>query len=126
MATPVKTAQGTWRVQIEVRGVRESTTVPTRREALEWAQRRTIALRDAAKTPAGQRTTLLQVLRKYADEVSPAKRGNAKELIRLRAFEQPGKHPLPLAMPIASVTTAHLIAWRDARLAPRMPGRCRM
>lgn len=116
MAEPKKTAQGTWRILVEVRGVRDSKTLPTRREAIEWRDRRVIELRQAAAAPAvpaGEKTTLLQVLRRYADEVSPAKRGNAKELVRLRAFEH---HPLPVATPISKLTTADLAAWRDARL----------
>jgi integrase len=113
MATPKKTAQGTWRIQIEVGGQRDGATLPTKREATEWAQRRVLELRHQAATPAGQRKTLLDALRRYADEVTPAKRGNAKERIRLTAFE---RQPLPLAKPLASVTTADLAAWRDARL----------
>ncbi|KAB7548833.1 hypothetical protein ET532_024640 [Verminephrobacter sp. Larva24] len=31
MATPVKTAQGTWRIQIEVKGLRDSATLPPAR-----------------------------------------------------------------------------------------------
>ena len=116
MAEPKKTAQGTWRILVEVRGVRDSKTLPTRREAIEWRDRRVIELRQAAAAPAvpeGEKTTLLQVLRRYADEVSPAKRGNAKELVRVRAGEH---HPLPVATPISKLTTADLAAWRDSRL----------
>lgn len=113
MATPHKTAQGTWRIQVEVRGQRDSGTFPTKREATEWGQRRVLELRHQATTPAGERKTLLDALRRYADEVTPAKRGNAKESIRLAAFE---RQPLPLHKPMASITTADLAAWRDARL----------
>ena len=111
MATPVKTAQGTWRVQLEIKGTRDSATLPTKREAIEWAQRRTLELRDSR--PVGQRTTLLAVLRQYAEEVSPNKRGNSKEAIRLKAFES---QPLPLSKPISEVQPTDLSAWRDARL----------
>lgn len=111
MATPVKTAQGKWRVQLEIKGVRDSATFPTKREATEWAQRRTLELRDSR--PVGQRKTLVEVLRQYALEVSPNKRGNSKEIIRLSAFE---RQPLPLQKPIAEVTPVDLSAWRDARL----------
>lgn len=119
MADPKKTAQGTWRVFVEVRGLRDSKTLPTKREAVEWRDRRTMELRHQATTPAGQRKTLRDVLRRYADEVTPAKRGNAKEAIRLSAFE---RHALPIDQPIASLTTAHLAAWRDARLAVNARG----
>jgi integrase len=111
MATPVKTAQGTWRIQIEIKGVRDSATFATKREAVDWGQRRTLELRDSR--PAGQRTTLLAVFRRYAEEVSPSKRGNNKEAIRLKAFES---QPLPLSKPISDVQPSDLSTWRDARL----------
>lgn len=119
MATPKKTAQGTWRVFVEVRGVRDSITLPTKREATEWAQRRVLELRHQATASPGERKTLRDVLRRYAEEVTPAKRGNAKEAIRLAAFE---RHALPIDQPIASLTTAHLAVWRDARLAVNARG----
>lgn len=113
MAEPKKTAQGTWRIIIEVRGQRDSKTLPTRREAVEWGQRRVVELRQVAATPAADRHTLRQVLHRYADEVTPTKRGNAKESLRLRAFE---RQLLPLDAPISKLTTADLAAWRDDRL----------
>jgi integrase len=119
MATPRKTAQGTWRIIIEARGQRDSKTLPTRREAVEWGQRRVLELRHQADTPEGQRKTLLDALRRYAEEVTPPKRGNAKEAIRLQAFE---RQALPLAKPMASITPADLAAWRDARLAVNARG----
>jgi len=111
MATPTKTAQGTWRIQIEIKGVRDSATFTTKREAVDWGQRRTLELRDSR--PAGQKTTLREVMRRYATEVSPGKRGKHWELVRLQAFES---HPLPLDKPISELTPVHLSAWRDARM----------
>lgn len=119
MATPRKTAQGTWRVQIEVKGVRESHTAPTRREAVEWAARRATEIRAMATGKAGTVKTLQDALRRYADEVSPTKRGNDKEIIRLAAFERQG---LPLRVTLDNLTTADLVAWRDARLAVNARG----
>jgi integrase len=117
MATPKKTAQGTWRVQLEIGGVRESETFKTKREADEWNARRTLELRSAAKASPGANKTLLDTFRRYADEVSPNKKGNTKELIRLRAFEDPETHPhLPLRKLIGDVTSDDIGKWRDARL----------
>lgn len=115
MATPRKTAQGTWRIQIEVRGVRDGITLPTKREATEWAQRRAIELRTVSTQRPGSDKKLLHALRRYADEVSPTKRGNSKEQIRLMAFE---KHPLlPVSKVVREITTADMALWRDARLS---------
>lgn len=119
MAEPKKTAQGTWRVQIEIRGVRDSHTAPTKREASEWAARRATEIRAAKAGRAGSVETLRTALRKYAQEVSPTKRGEAKEVIRLAAFE---RQRLPVDRPLAALTVDDLIAWRDSRLAVNARG----
>lgn len=117
MATPKKTAQGTWRVQIEIGGVRDSGTFDTKREADEWNARRTLELKADGKAGPGARKTLLDTLRRYADEVTPKKRGKAKELIRLMAFEDTEKHKhLPLKKLLKDVTSDDLGKWRDHRL----------
>lgn len=119
MATPVKTAQGTWRVQIEVRGQRDSHTALTKREAAEWAARRRIELLAVATGQVGTLRTLRDALRQYAREVTPDKRGWAKETIRLAAFE---RQALPLDKRLADVVPADIAAWRDARLAVNARG----
>lgn len=119
MATAKKTAQGTWRVQIEIKGVRDSGTFPTKRDADAWAARRATELRAMATGQAGSVKTLLDALRRYAEEVSPTKRGESKEVIRLKAFE---RQALPLRKVLSEVTTADLAAWRDSRLAVNARG----
>ena len=119
MATPKKTAQGTWRVQIEVRGVRESFTGPTKRDASDWAARRATEIRAMASGKAGTVKTLKQALDRYAEEVSPTKRGEAKEIIRLEAFK---KQALPINRKLSDLTTADLVSWRDSRLAVNARG----
>lgn len=114
MATPKPTAAGTWRVQIEVRGQRDSATRPTKREVLEWAARRKVELLAMAGGRAGDVKTLGDALGRYASEVSPTKRGELKEVIRIKAFE---RHPLfPGRRLLSDLTPAHLADWRDARL----------
>lgn len=121
MATPKKTAQGTWRVQLEIGGIRDSGTFDTKREADEWNARRTIELRTERKGGPGANRTLLELFREYADKVTPKKRGNDKELIRLKAFEDPAVHPLPLKKRVQDVTSEELGRWRDARMAKNQP-----
>lgn len=114
MATPIKTAQGTWRIQIEVRGQRDSGTFPTKREASEWAARRSTEMRAMATGQAAQIKTLADALHRYAEEVTPHKRGWSKELIRLKAFE---KQPMfPARRLLADITPPMIADWRDARL----------
>lgn len=114
MATPIKTAQGTWRIQIEVRGQRDGGTFPTKREASEWAARRSTEIRAMATGQAAQIKTLADALHRYAEEVTPHKRGWSKELIRLKAFE---KQPMfPARRLLADITPPMIADWRDARL----------
>lgn len=114
MATPIKTAKGTWRIQIEVKGQRDGATLPTKREATEWAAQRTAQLLAVATGRAGEVKTLAQALVRYGEEVSSVKRGWSKELIRLRAFV--GQPKFPGKRLLAELTPADIVEWRDARL----------
>jgi len=110
MATPVKTAQGNWRIQLEIDGKRVSKTLPTRKEVVAWA------LSAEGKIRSGPRSTrtLADALDRYAEEVSEHHRGWAKEQIRLRAFL---KHPsFPGKVFLDELKPDHIAAWRDARL----------
>lgn len=109
MATPVKTAQGTWRIQVEIAGKRKSKTLPTRREAVAWSLTAEHDMRSAGTTK-----TLAQALTKYSEEVSEHHRGWAKEQVRLKAFvKQPG---FPGKMPMGAIKPTDIAAWRDLRL----------
>lgn len=116
VATPKKTATGRWWVQIEIAGQRESGTFDTKREADAWAQRRATELRTAKTAQPGDVKTLRDALRRYAQEVSPTKRGESKEIIRLAAFEKPPHGAMPIAKRLTAITPGDLAAWRDARL----------
>lgn len=111
MASIQKTAKG-YRVQIKKLGVRDSETFPTRREAVEWAAKRELEITAQATKPLGEQHTLRDALRKYAEEVSPTKRGARWEEVRLAAFES---YKLPLDTPIGRVTAQHIADFRDAR-----------
>jgi len=120
MATPKKTAAGTWRIQFEVRGQREAGTFATSRDAKEWAARRKAELLAVASGRAGEVKTLQDALERYGREVSPTKRGELKEQLRLRAFAQ---HPaFPARRRLSELLPEHLAAWRDARLAVNARG----
>lgn len=112
MASIQKTAKG-YRAQIKLQGVRDSKVFPTKREAIEWANRRETEIRDSKTTPLGEQHTLRDALRKYGNEVSPTKRGERWEQIRLAAFED---YPLPLDAKIADITASDIAAFRDFRM----------
>lgn len=119
MASIQKTEKG-YRVQVKVvvpgrdKPVRDSETFPTRREAVEWGARREAEIKSEATMPLGEQYTLRQALRKYAEEVSPTKRGERWEAVRLAAFEG---YQLPLDTQIARVTAQHIATFRDSRRA---------
>lgn len=113
MASIQQTAKG-YRAQVFVRGVRDSATFRTRREANAWAAQRDAELRDAAEKTSAQKNTLADALKKYREEVSPSKRGRRWEEIRIDAFLR--DQNLPTRLPIGEVTPETLATWRDARL----------
>lgn len=101
-----------YRAQVYVAGQRDSKTFRTKREASAWASAREVELRSEAKKPLGKKYTLLDALRKYGEEVSPHKRGERWESVRLVAFEK----TLPVDTLIADVTPYTLSQWRDQRM----------
>ncbi len=106
-----------WRVQLTVKGQRDSKTFTKKREAEEWAVTRAKELRALATGGGGSVKTLLDALHEYAEKESPKKKGWAKELIRLKAYEGPGHWPMPLKKKLAEITAVDMAKWRDARLA---------
>lgn len=114
MATPKKTAEGTWRVQMQVNGERVSGTFPTKREADDWIARTRMEKIAVAKGKTGTIKTLADAMQRYALEVSPEKRGGDKEVIRINAILRHDKFPSRVKM--NDLTPDHFSAWRDARM----------
>lgn len=122
MASYQQNENGTVRVQVDVRGKRASKTLPNMREARRWGQGKEAEFEaNAGKGLKGQGKTLRDALVKFADEVSPTRRGEAKEIVRLKAFQGEG-HALPLAKPLLDVNDDDLRAWRDRRLKKNSRG----
>lgn len=103
-----------YRAQVYVRGVRDSKTFRTRREADAWAAARETEIRAGAEKRPSAKFTLADGLRKYSQEVSPSKRGCRWEQIRIAAIIE--QHRIPTDLPIGEVGADHLAAWRDDRL----------
>ncbi len=116
MATPKKTATGRWSIQIAVAGQRDSGTFDTKTQANAWAAQRSTELRALRGASPGSTKTLRDALRRYAEEVSPHKKGERWEVIRLAAFESPDHAPLPVTKKLIDLTAGDLALWRDARL----------
>jgi hypothetical protein len=73
----VKQYRDLWRAQVYVLGVRDSKCLRTKREADAWAAARETEIRREKNKPAAEKITVGGVLRRYATEVSPTKRGGS-------------------------------------------------
>lgn len=113
MASITKHKSG-YRAQVYVAGVRDSAIRRTKREAEVWASARETALRREGQGLPGDRISLGETLSRYADEVSPTKRGERWERIRINRFLQDDR--LPCDEPVGCLSTPRLGEWRDARL----------
>lgn len=114
MASFKKTANG-WQAQVARKGIRKSKILPTKQEARDWAarQERLILEGQAGHSDA----TLSDAFDRYANEVSPKKRGERWEVIRLKKFKRlsiAGKR-------ISEIEPKHIAEWRDEALKTLAP-----
>lgn len=96
-----------WRVQVMRNGERISGTFDTKAEAQAWASDET-----AVREGKGSRT-LDEALSKYLKEVTPTKRGERWEELRILRFRADLKFR---HRPIHEIDEGHLSSWRDERL----------
>ena len=115
MASFSKTPHG-FRAEFRFRGERQTKLFPTRREAQLWATKREKELQDEYGGDFPKKT-LLDALTRSADEVSPTHKGEAWELVRLKAFER----TLPITTLMVELTDKQIIDWRDSRLGTVSP-----
>src|SRR5665647_949568 len=117
MSSIQPTAKG-YRVQVAIKGARDSATFGSKREAQQWAAKRELELR-AQSAGASSSKTLLDAFRRYAEEVSPKRRGWRWEHLRLGAF---GRSSLPCKLRLSAITPEQIAVWRDDRLREVSPG----
>lgn len=119
MASIAKTVKG-YRAQLCIKGVRDSKTFRTLREANAWSAARETALRsDAGKTP-GERHTFKDALTRYIEEIVPKKRGEKAERVRVgRMIHSPH---IRLDKPMGEIDETDIVLFRDARLREVSPG----
>lgn len=104
----------TYRAEVWAHGVRDSATFDTRTDAKAWMAQREAELRAVAKpaTNVATKATVRDLLDRYAEEVSPTKRGARWEVIRLRRIAQAELASVPLK----DLSATHIARWRDERL----------
>jgi len=111
MASIYKLPSGLWRVQIARAGCRESQTFDTKKAGELWAAKREAELM-AGKRGGIPKHTVSEALEKYKLEVSPKKRGERWEALRLDAYKRE-KWANKL---LTDLSSADLAKWRDTRL----------
>lgn len=98
-----------YRVQLTVRGQRDSKIFTSKREAQQWAAAREIELRRGSVVGG---KTLAHAIDRYMLEVSCKKEGEKWECLRLEAM----KRYFGLAVTLGEITAPTIAAWRDWRL----------
>lgn len=112
MATIYRKGKG-WRAQVCVKGVRDSTVLPTKQEAAQWALQREAEL-GGRKLPD---KTLKDALTVYEANVTPTRADPRWERIKLACWRRD-----PIAKrKLAGLSCDDLAAWRDARLREVKP-----
>jgi integrase len=112
----------TWRVEVKLAGVRDSTTRATKAEAAAWAAVREAEIRAGLRGEIIPRT-VRQAFERYADEVSPSKGGARWERIRLAKLAA----QLPFAGRLLSEVHASDIAdWRERAQRGTLPPMVRL
>jgi integrase len=107
-----------WRVQIQLKGVRDSGSFSTKAEAAAWAGDREAEIRRTQATGVSEGHTLLDAFGRYEKEVSVHKRGARWEVIRMAAIAKHEVRGKPLGgMRLQEITPAVLGAWRDDRMS---------
>ena len=119
MAT-IQKRKNSWRVQVRRRGKAVSATFDTKAEAEIWAIKAEGKILEGM-SPArilnihvpqiGK--TAAEIFRRYADEVSPKKRGGRWEQIRLKSMAS--RFPV-FDQPITAIAAPDIADWRDIRL----------
>lgn len=105
-----------WRAEVCVDRRRASASFKTKTEAAAWVMRQEAEF--VGNLPA---STFAQACAKFAAEVSPKRKGERWERLRLRRWAE---SPMGLR-PLQAITAAELGRWRDARLAEVSPGTVR-
>lgn len=117
MASITKQKTG-WRVQISVKGQRDSAVRATKAEAQAWAVEREAQMRRIVQTGIDTGKTVQDAFDRYLETVSPRKRGAAWERTRLAFLAQNMAGDTALGkMRLCDVTSDVIAKWRDTCLA---------
>ena len=111
MATISKYEYG-WRARVRRGGVSKTETFRTKAEATAWATQLEASIASGRRGEVPNRP-FKDLVARYSEEVTPAKRGARSELLRLNRTMRD-----PIAdVPLPDLDQTHVAAWRDRRLA---------
>lgn len=111
----IRERSGRWQVQVRREGFpAEAKSFATRAEAQRWARHMEASMDDGAYRSRGEADKMLlgEVLQRYAQEVSPTKRGHDDELIRIKAL----KRSKMAAFSLQKLNPSVIASFRDERL----------
>lgn len=100
------------RVEVYKHGVRRSATFDTITQAKEWATLTESAILEKKSARVVANKTVGDAFKRYADEISPTKKGARWERIRLNSLQRYSLASLSLA----DLTATDIADWRDQRL----------
>jgi integrase len=100
------------RVEVSKKGIRQSATFDTITQAREWAALTESTINESKSTDIVSNKTVSDAFERYAEEISPNKKGARWEIIRLNALQ---KYPLASVL-LSDLTAIDLASWRDQRL----------
>lgn len=111
MAT-ITQRNGKYRAQVRLRGISKSATFERYADAKAWAARTETLILDGIQGNADRNTYFADILQRYLDSVTPTRRGEKFESLRIRAFLRD-----PLAeIRLDELRPQHFADWRDRRL----------
>ncbi|MCG3267749.1 site-specific integrase [Yoonia sp. I 8.24] len=110
MSSIKKLPSGRWQAQIARQGIRKSKSFKSRQEAKDWAAREEHLILNVEVTERS--VTLGEAFLRYAREVSPRKRGEHWEVLRLRRLR---KEPFA-GIELTALKASDFATWRDKRL----------
>lgn len=106
-----------WRVQIYVKGIRDSGTFTTKAQAQAWAGMRETELRSQKATGIVAGKTCRDAFERYEKEVSRTKRGFRWEALRLTAMANTVVGGVTFGdVKLSELTSDFLGQWRDLRI----------
>jgi integrase len=120
MAAYRRLPSGLWQVQVFRRGIRRSSSFPSKGLAIAWAGQQESEIMAGVRGEIPN-LTVLDLLTRYADKVSKGKKGEKWELIRLEAMGRDRLAQVRLRV----LDSPHASDWQERRLQAIKPASVR-